>query len=443
MPDPGKTPSPHRFRPWLVGLCFWLALVALSARPRHSGNVFSRYMTVESIVERGTLAIERSPLRGVSGSPDVVRFGNHLYSDKPPVLSALAAAPYAVLTALGQRFAGSPDQFTSVNWVLVSAFAALGSALGVVGVRILLQLLPIAPWLSDLLALLGGFSTLLLSYGVTFNNHSVAAGLITLAVALIVTRRAERPIFGDRWRTAIPGLLLGLAAVIDLPAGCAALAAGSIGLVVADRKLPLVFVMGAIPPLALHSALQMAISGSPLPVELTPQAFEYPGSYWLTEEGRWRERGPRWQWGLEFLFGPQGWFTVTPLLLLGVVGLVSSLRDRSHPLRWAAWVMVATLAVVTAYYIWGVRRTDFAGQSFGTRHLLAFVAILYVFAVDVAWARGRSWFPQLLFSILAAVGLVYAWAGQVDPWSRVERRTDPALVLLRQVVPYPWSSYDR
>src|SRR4051812_26429787 len=112
MPESSRTPDRPRvgptyprpvrpFRPLLLGALYWASLAPLTLypAPRHSGNVWSRYMTVESIVERGTLAVDRSPLLRISGSPDLVRFGGHLYSDKPPVLSALSAAIYAPLAA--------------------------------------------------------------------------------------------------------------------------------------------------------------------------------------------------------------------------------------------------------------------------------------------------------------------------------------------------------
>ncbi len=71
----------HRLRPWLLGAFYAALLLPMSIAPRHSGNVLSRYMTTEGIVERGTLAIETSPLLARSGSPDIVRFGPHLFSE--------------------------------------------------------------------------------------------------------------------------------------------------------------------------------------------------------------------------------------------------------------------------------------------------------------------------------------------------------------------------
>jgi hypothetical protein len=194
--------------------------------------------------------------------------------------------------------------------------------------------------------------------------------------------------------------------------------------------------------LLLHATLQARVTGSFLPVEMYPEAIAYPGSYWTTEAGRWQETRPRWQFGLELLVGPQGWLTVTPALGFGVLGLMLVGARRSDPLRPAAEVVAGVVIVLGLYYTWGVRRTDFSGQSFGTRHLLPITPLCYFFAV-VALDRLRSRRATVVFAILCAVGLVYSVAGMNDPWSRIERRPDVALRVLQRFVLYPWSSYAR
>ena len=102
------------------------------------------------------------------------------------------------------------------------------------------------------------------------------------------------------------------------------------------------------------------------------------------------------------------------------------------------------VGVLLIYYIWLTRRTDIAGHSFGTRHLLAVTPACYFFAV-VGLARLRSRFAAILFVLLMVVGGVYAVAGMRDPWSRIEMRApkEPALGVLQRFVLYPWSSYSR
>lgn len=431
----------HPVRPWLLGAVYLLALILLSFSPKISGNVSSRYMTIEAIVERGTMAVEASPLRAASGSPDLVRFGRHLYSDKPPVLSVIGAAVYALVYQSGVRFSGSMSQFVVANWVLVASIVGVMSALTLVWLRQLLQAIPISPKVADLLTLAFGFGSLLLSYGVTFNNHSVAAGLVTGALALTMLEdpQTER----SRLRRALAGFLAGLTATIDLPAGGVLLVGLSVWLTLRCRSLPWSFFAGAFLPFLFHGLLQPLVTGTPLPVEMYPKAFDYPGSYWSTA-GVWKETAPRWRFGLELLLGPQGWITVTPVLAFTAIGLVSAITRRDDPLRPAALTVASMVLVLLAYYVWGVRRTDYAGQSFGTRHLLAITPVCYFFAVAGA-DRLRSVVAWALFIILLGVGVLYGVAGLRDPWSRIEQRatSDPFLRVLQKGVVYPWSSYRR
>ena len=305
------------FRPWLLGLVYFVTLFPLTSIPRHSGNVLSRYMTIEAIVERGTLAIERSPILARSGSPDVARIGSHSYSDKPPVLPVLASPIYFLMYVGGIRFAGPGPQFVLANLGLTWGVVGLSSALTLVWLRLILQGVAIPAWLADLLTLGLGFGSLLLTYAVTFNNHSVAAALITGAMAFTLL---ESPARAPRDRF-LAGLMVALAATIDLPAGGVMLAGLGLLQVARSRSIPWAFASGAVGPLLLHAWLQSRVTGTPLPVEMYPSAFNYPGSFWTTPAGTWREHGPRWRFGLELLVGPQGWLTVTPALIFSLIGL--------------------------------------------------------------------------------------------------------------------------
>jgi hypothetical protein len=425
---------------WAVAIVYWMALLVLSAQPRHSGNVTSRYMTIESVVERGTLAVEGSPMLPISGSPDIVRVGPHVYSDKPPLLSVLSASVYAPLHAKGKGF--TPDDFLWVNLALVSLVVGTSSALALASLRSMLQMVPASNWVADLLALSCGLGTLLLSYGVTFNNHSVAAGLLTAALALVLLEPAGSPRL--KVRRILTGVLAGAAAAIDIPAGGAMLLGLGLWLASRSRRTPWGYLAAAAVPMLVHAVLQTLTSGTPFPVEMTPELLEQQGSYWASEAGRYREVVPRWQWGLELLFGPQGWLTLSPVLVLGLLGLTATAFRRLDPLRPAALVVGGVVVLLLAFYIWGVRRTDFAGLSFGTRHMLAVTPAVYFFAA-VIFLRARSRLVKALFVVLLVAGLVYAWKGMIAPWTRIEQRTssDPILAFLQKGTLYPWSSYNR
>jgi hypothetical protein len=467
--DAGLVRPVHWLRPVVAGAIFLCLTALLSRWPRHSGNVWSRFATVDSIVERGTLAIDESPLRG-SAAVDVVRFRGRFYSDKPPMLSAMGAVVYAPLAWAGIRFVGQSSQWVLVNWVLVVVIVGTSSAMAIASLRRLLQYVDLSPWQADLLALAGGCCSLLLTYGVTFNNHSVAAGLLTAACSLVVDRLrlagrepgrvtssdpSPSPIWGEgrgegltrtrAIRPATAGFLTALAATIDMPAGGTVWVALVACLALCERRSALWFLVGSAPPALLHCFLQSQVTGSPLPVECYPDAFNYPGSYWTTA-GVWHELGPRWRFGMELILGPQGWLTVTPILAVGLVGIGWTLRNPSHPLWLLAALVAGVVVALCGYYTWGVRRTDFAGLSFGVRHLLAVTPLVYLFSV-VAIARWRGVVWTVVFCTLMSVSAAYAYAGMLNPWSRVEKRVaagaDPTLQLLQTIVLWPWSTYAR
>jgi hypothetical protein len=419
-----------------VGGVFWAALATLSWVPKHSGNVWSRYMTIESIVERGELTIDRSPAR--TWTPDIMKAAGHYYSEKPPVLSVLSSLVYLPLYFSGWRLTRSAEDFRVVNWVMVTTVVGSTSCLTIAALRRLLQAAPLPALAADALALLFGFGSLLLTYGVTFNNHTVAAAAIMSALALTTFE----PLGPASRRRFLVGLLAALALVVDIPAGGAMFVALFAWLCARSRRLPWSFLAGSVGPLLLHSVVQTAISGSPLPAEMQFDLIAFPGSYWASREGRWTEPGPRWQFALELLLGPQGWLTVTPALAFGVVGLVRSAFRRDDPLRPLALVVGSVLLVMVGYYVWGVRRTDYAGQSFGVRHLLAISPAVYLFAV-VLLARLQSRVAWLAFGFLLAAGMVFSMAGMLDPWSRVDRRDDSGLAIVKRLTLYRFSTYRR
>ncbi len=353
------------------------------------------------------------------------------------MLPPLASPIYMVMVLLDTRFMGSESQFALDNLALTWLLVGTCSALTLVWLRQIFQAIPIPPVVADLLTLAFGFGSQLLSYAVTFNNHSVAAGLITGAMASTLLEKPGKRASRSRF---FAGLLVALAATIDLPAGGVMLAGLGLLQMIRCRSIPLSFLAGTVGPLLFHVWLQSKVTGTPLPVEMYPSAFEYPGSFWLKPENIWREHGPRWRFGLELLIGPQGWLTVTPVMAFGLVGLGLVLSRRRDPFRAMAFVVLGSLVVLVAYYTWGVRRTDFGGQSFGTRHLLAITPACYLFAV-VALERVRWRLVPVLFVLAMGVGGIYAVAGAKDPWTPIMERTpkDPWLKTVQTLVIYPRS----
>ena len=272
----------------------------------------------------------------------------------------------------------------------------------------------------------------------TFNNHSVAAGLITGALALTVLeppgRRAGR-------RRFVAGLLAALAATIDLPAGGAMLAGLGIVQAIRARSIPWAFLAGSAGPLLLHAWLQSKVTGTPLPVEMYPEAFDYPGLVLDHARGDLGGAGPALAVRARAAGRAAGMADghAGPGLRAGRDG--PGARPPGRPaaadgVRWSA----GSVLVLVAYYTWGVRRTDFAGPSFGIRHLLPMAPAVFVFAaVGARPARG----PAAPSVFAAADGdrvrlRDRRHEGPLEP-GRGPRADEPALRRRQRLVIYPWT----
>ena len=96
---------------------------------------------------------------------DTVRFGEHYYSDKPPVLAALATPIYLGMVMMGARFTGSRDSTSSSNNLAITWLTVgVASSLTLVWLRRILQAVAISPVLADVLTLGFGFGSQLLTY---------------------------------------------------------------------------------------------------------------------------------------------------------------------------------------------------------------------------------------------------------------------------------------
>src|SRR5689334_14474649 len=131
----------HPATAWvLAGLAF--ALAALGAHDQPGGfNDGSRLATAESLIERGTLAIDDSVFvhpppdlaeRGLlpadpdpvyslaRGTKDKLLIDGHYYSDKPMIPAVVNAAAYRLLMFVGlARPDDRPDVFTRVSTILM------------------------------------------------------------------------------------------------------------------------------------------------------------------------------------------------------------------------------------------------------------------------------------------------------------------------------------
>ena len=188
-------------RPVLVVLgLFALALVLFTKDAPDSWADGSRLGTIQGLVEHRTLALDDTDY---VHQGDKVQIAGRYYSHQPPMLAILGSLPYTALHRVFGRAIDDPFTYRILTWLLVGLPVLLGLA---ALARLLLDAGCDPGWAAAWL-FLAAFGTLLLPYSLVLNQHGPAAGLALLGLFA-----------ATRHRPATAGVLLALAATIDLTA---------------------------------------------------------------------------------------------------------------------------------------------------------------------------------------------------------------------------------
>jgi hypothetical protein len=155
--------------------------------------------------------------------------------------------------------------------------------------------------------------------------------------------------------------------------------------------------------------------------------YDFPGSYWEGGNLRGVDAGePSRSWYLfHMLVGHHGLFSLTPVWILSLIGIVVLVANPKRDLQ-AFGIMVAVISlVVIAFYVTRPEiQRNYGGVSCGLRWLL-WLAPLWLVAMTpvVDWIGGgerdRSlwWGLALILLLLSAVTAAYAAQNPwVDPW---------------------------
>lgn len=390
-------------RPLLAAglLAFLLAAGITHPRVFAAGNDASRWAQIEAVVDLGEGAIDRTSF---AWTVDRVEAGGRSYSNKPPLLSLAGAAVYAGIRAVTSwRLA---DAAALPRIVYLVTLLLVGGAATWLAVE-MARALAAAPGLAAaerrlvLAALLAG--TVATSFTSTLNNHTVAAAL------LFAGWRAALAGHGGR-----AGLAGGLAAGVDIVPGLGLLpvlawsahARGGRG---ATGRLA-----AALVPCALAlAAMNLALWGSPWPAKMIPGARDLSASLAPSVAGVLLPE--RWTYPLEALFGWHGFFSLSPVLLVGAAGLASACRRRGGAEArlgvglGEARLLAAALAFQVLFHV--LVAGSYGGWSYGFRYLIPLVPFLLFFA-PLALAGWR----RTLFALLLLPSVATAMLGAYHPW---------------------------
>lgn len=437
----GRDRAGGMVRPWaLFGPVVVLVIGLPLLRPlRHpdpamvSDEELSRLATVQAMVEHGTLAIDQTDFTSTRLK---VRRDGHWYSDQPPVMSALLAPSYWVMSrAAGIDFATKPHVATYLLTLLgVTLPVALSAGL-IYRMGRLFELR--RPWRATL-GLVAVLASGMVSYATVLNPHAPAAALVLCAAAcLIHVSLTNKRFHGSVWLS-LSGICAALAAAIDPPA------------IVFVLLLPVVvfglrwtrtqrlggvaaFLAGAALPLLLHASLSSNVDGYGFRMRgptgndslfsfLNPDSRSVGAAYdsYAFDDEEPRTLGERVQVGASrvwsALIGKHGLLSHFPIVAVGVIG-VSLVMRRHWPAPTKVLASVSLAGAILLLVLFTLRRADWHGSMFASRWFVVFAPLLVFWAG--AWLRKRhSKLGWTLAAALLAFSLVASIVGATGPLPR-------------------------
>lgn len=412
-----------------VAVVILATMIAIgSARP-YAGAWYdgSRLATVESLVDRHTLAIDDSifvvvPPEGQpspypdeptfrNGTGDKLLIAGHYYSDKSPAPALLMAGVYQCWQwCTGITAREEPHAFcygmtlVSSGLPYVIAVWCIYSMAGVVGLSMRWRLLFTASF---------ALATIAPVYAQHVNNHilllGVTAGLFLCVVKLTVTQAPVGLLI-------LFGLLTGLGYSIDLGVGPPLFVCALVWTVYRFRSFRPVatFVAACLPFMVLHHAVNYAVGGTFKPANAVPEYFLWPGcsfnpknmtgSFNHTPDGLI-------VYAAALLFGKRGFVGHDLPLFLAVAAIVPLLKRRPRELP---EILLACCWSGAAWLAYAVTSNNSSGVCCSIRWFVPLLAPAFL-VLAIGLRELPAWRPDFL--ALTGWGMllsaIMCWYG---PW---------------------------
>jgi hypothetical protein len=402
-----RIPSPRALT-IVAAVCFVLVFAA----PVHvapCGTQASHYALTRALAD-GTARIDRYEWF----TCDKALFRGHYYSVKAPGLAVTALPTYLLLDHTGLR----PDDMRWAIWLL--SLTTLVPAVLLLVYLVGRTAESIAPGWGRFTAIAFGAGTLVLPFGSLWFAH-VPAAMLAFA-AFVVVRRADGEISSARAFAA--GLLAGSSVLFEYPL---ALVVATLLVYVGLRRglgAGLRFVAGSALPAACLLLYNRWAFGS-----IFHFSYQYALPLRTTDSGEVVGENDRGFFGItwpsgdalaEIFFSPRGLVTLSPICVLGALGIVLLYR-RARDEALVLGVIVATFLVYNAGYTL-ISAGPFGGDTPGPRFLIALLPFLLV-ALGLAARAAPGAAATLLAASVSAMALVTATTpllggGEEERWMR-------------------------
>lgn len=418
--------------------------------PMFSSNDKSRWATIRALVEEQTYVIgKRENFRQETGYTDSgIIFENgyqsldkvmnpetgEFYSSKPPLFPTVLAGEYWVLkTLLGWNL-------TDHRWMVVCTMLITINVIPFAVYLILLARLIDHYGKHDFTRLfafsVAAMSTYVLTFSATLNNHLPGIYCVLFAVYPLLRPRAVGET-ETRLDFALSGLFSALAVTFELPA--AAFAAGVLVplLIHKTRQTVLWF----IPPMILvaiaYFGANIAALGTWKPAysDFGGPWYEYPGSHWLKLKDPVRPKGidfadePWHVYLFHLTFGHHGWFSLTPVWLLSLGGMLLAackvapevsrvFRRQPQEVTWSLpLLMTMTLAVsVVVFAFFTYKTNNYGGFTSGLRWVFWLTPLWILAMLPVLDAFAGKKGMRTVAGVLLAFSVLSVFYPAWNPW---------------------------
>ncbi|MBX7258889.1 MAG: hypothetical protein K1Y02_21175 [Candidatus Hydrogenedentes bacterium] len=400
---------------WFVAALAFAVVAYYGVGNKQGDHAYSRLATVYSLTTDGSWYIDRPEgqppnpfedytvdkvmVRGIE-EDGVVR-GGRMISSKPPVLPLIMTGEFlAIRAATGW----SLDDETQARRVLdVMTVTIMGGSFLLTLVFFLktLRLFAIPPGVRLVLLVALAFGTQLMGFSTSISNHVPAAGVLMVASYFGLGLAAEKlaPVPA---RFVAFGFFGALVPELDMPLGVFVFFIGLSLLTRFPRQTLSWVLMGALPPLALHVAIMMAVTGSPLPVQMRKITYLFEDSYWRHPLGIDGLSEPKPVYLFHLTFGRCGVYALYPILL---AGLAAGLKAVVNPnVKYRSLVLGGGLGVIVLTYYYVTRTNNYGGEAYGFRWFIGAMPILLLMAAPLLAGLRKRW-QWAFVSMMMAISL--------------------------------------
>lgn len=390
------------------------------AKPLQSANDRSRWCAAWSLVERGTFQIDEIRQRPGWETIDMIRVDDHYYSTKPPLFTIVVAGiVWCVKLITGWNLLNQTQSVTFIVLIVVNLIPFFLSLLAWVWI---LDLAASTDWTRVFVLTIAAGATLVTPFLMTLNNHTVATASTSFALYALLRILKSDEGQSPTWAFVLCGLMTGWTIVNELPAAALGLFVFILLCRVSARSTAVFFVPAALIPIVALIVSNLIATGSWKPAYASYGSDRYRfvidgiPSYWMHPHGIDQNLDSPAVYFLHCLIGHHGIFSLTPVVILALVGWIFSFKFQDRVMRNLTWVSAATTAIVIGFYLTRTQNYNYGGVSCGLRWAIWLTPLWLMAMIPVLDATANSRFARSVAVVLGIVSAYSAWQPIENPW---------------------------